>query len=327
MSEIQETPLADEAPSNEVAQPHEGRAASATLRRLGAAVIDATTVAIPTGAVALAVAERFEIVADVGGRPQFSEIDQARIDTIDQGFNRAVRLGDQVFTLSGGRWWLAVFALVAITLVVFVVIPGRRNGRTLGKQAMGLADGDKQSEDGPEIVPLDELLSEFGVSTTPIDLDGPAPTQAGGDSSESVGGGSVASEPTDTGLDLLRALAGTSAPEATGATAQDTAGSDPAMADDDPEIGRLEAYESGPTASPASNMAPAFADLILAESSLSESPLNATIAPRSEPTGTDEPTAREPEWSDTWRAWTYQDPESGRWFRHDTERERWVPIG
>lgn len=85
-----------------------------------------------------------------------------------------------------------------------------------------------------------------------------------------------------------------------------------------------------------------FDTLTLPESSLSETPLTATIGPggaTARAAGTtvtvdretnveQGATARvEPEWSAEWQSWVYRDDATGRWYRHDEDAGRWVPIG
>ncbi len=73
--------------------------------------------------------------------------------------------------------------------------------------------------------------------------------------------------------------------------------------------------------------ATSFERLALPESSLSESPLAATTLVRDERTTGAPAPAQTPVWSERWQAWLYEDVGTGRLFRHDTELDRWVPLG
>lgn len=103
-----------------------------------AGAIDVAVVALGTFVVALMLAERFRFVGQVDGRGVFSEADQARINQIDDGFNRAIRLGDSVLTLSGSGWWLTMLTLVGLTAVMFLIAPSRLERRTPGRVLLGL---------------------------------------------------------------------------------------------------------------------------------------------------------------------------------------------
>lgn len=73
-----------------------------------------------------------------------------------------------------------------------------------------------------------------------------------------------------------------------------------------------------------------FDTLILPESSLSETPLTATVSPRAKQaraTKVRSATASAtPERNSEWHAWVYPDHANGRWFRHDQDTNRWRLI-
>jgi hypothetical protein len=307
-------------------------------RRLLAAIIDALTVAVPTAVLSVLIAERFTVLGQSDGRPVFSEVDQRRIDQIDEGFNRALRIGDALFTLSGPRWWLAVAVLLAMTGVVFVIIPGRAGGRTIGKQLTGLA-GSAGHDDGPEMLHLEQILSEFGVTAAtntdkqdayepddgPATSNPPIPDVLAGPTAvepdiDTQGPNESEGDEQRSGMDYLDdALSDEPTPH------DDASGQIPDIASDLASLGGSDDYRHWDPPGPGTENGPrdlssstgGFGDLALSESSLAESPLTASVV-------TDRQTL--PEWNEAWEAWTYRDPNSGRLFRHDTERDRWEPI-
>ena len=66
-----------------------------------------------------------------------------------------------------------------------------------------------------------------------------------------------------------------------------------------------------------------FDDLVLVQSSLAESSLVALS--RSTIPGMVGAAAR-PVWSDHHQAWLVRDRRVGRWYRHDADDDRWVPL-
>ncbi|MEM9654975.1 MAG: RDD family protein [Actinomycetota bacterium] len=107
-------------------------------RRLCAVIVDLLLVGLPALLMAVVGSERFSVVGEDGGRTQFSVADQLRINEIDEGLNRAVRLGDTVFTLSGGGLVLTLLTLVVLTALVFFVVPALQQGQTPGRSLLRL---------------------------------------------------------------------------------------------------------------------------------------------------------------------------------------------
>ncbi len=150
-------------------------------RRALAVGIDLIAVALPTAAVALLTAERFAITGDLNGRPQFSEVDQLRINEIAATFNRAARFGDTVLTLSGPGWWATLGVLIALTVLVFVIVPGKLRRRTPGRLLLGLAapsaaDNDGDDDDGIELVDSADAIET--ATTHPAAVETGTTTQA-----------------------------------------------------------------------------------------------------------------------------------------------------
>ncbi len=151
--------------SNAASQEHEP---SPVVQRITSVLVDAVVVAVPTAIVALAVSERFSILDRVDGTPIFSESDQLRINEIDQGFNRAVRIGDTVFALSGSGWWLTLLTMLVLIAVVFVVLPSVLRRRSPGRLVAGLeAPSQHDGRDEPaELVSVEAALRGTGCATT-----------------------------------------------------------------------------------------------------------------------------------------------------------------
>ena len=108
------------------------------VRRAIAALADLVAVGVAPVLVGLAALERFEIIAGPDSASRFSPEDQARINEIDQVFNRAIELEGTVYSLSGAGWWWTVGLLVAATLTIHVVVPSLSGGRSPGKTLLGL---------------------------------------------------------------------------------------------------------------------------------------------------------------------------------------------
>ena len=136
-------------------------------RRLIATLVDAAVVATPTSIVALAASERFSILDRVDGTPIFSEPDQLRINEIDKGFNRAIRLGDTVFALSGSGWWLTFATLLALTVAVFVALPLVLRRRSPGRLLLGVPVRSEHTDrDEPaELVSVEAALKGTGYDS------------------------------------------------------------------------------------------------------------------------------------------------------------------
>ena len=193
---------------------------SPTARRLLAAAIDVAAIIVPAALVAVVVAERFTVVGEVDGRPLFGAADQARIDEIDEGFNRAIRLGDSLLALSGGRLWFCLVVVVALAAAVFILAPWRLDGRTPGKLALGLADEDP--DDPAELIHPDEVL----YALDPANAELPARLREAAEAAE------AASEAEDTaaGTPPPPALAG--GPTGSPSTAEAADPADQATGDD-----------------------------------------------------------------------------------------------
>jgi hypothetical protein len=326
-----------------------------TPSRLAAALIDMAVVAVPTGAVAVAASERFPILDDSGPRPRFSDSDQLRINQIDEGFNRAMRLGDTVFTLSGFGWWLTVLVLVILTTTVFVVLPSKLRRRTPGQSVLGLATTDESDEESEAAAIMIESLAGAGVDAqnpqNPLDwatTDSSNPDSPGDDGTATDSSANDDSPVEASGDDSSR---GSDRPDGEADDEPVVTADEPVADHDQPPIttepvslGTPDEYlawdrelaEASPTdRSPTER--DQFQTLTLTESSLAESPLNAstaTAAPEAETEVAAEsaaqtenvPTAESPIWSDLWKAWLYWDPGTDRWFRHDSDDNRWKPL-
>ncbi|MGI9614098.1 MAG: hypothetical protein ACR2QO_14405 [Acidimicrobiales bacterium] len=327
------------------------------LPRAAATAIDGVTVAAPMLIVARLASERFPIEFRADGRARFSQADQQRINEIDESFNRAAEFGDNLYTLSGAGWWVTMAALLGLTVALLFIVPSRTGGRTIGKLALGVAgrapapagegpdlidsaarvamisspeDEASAGEPEAEPVPVYELElpseSELIEQTEPEPQDGEEPATAPDKPGEP--GPSVGTADDGSTIEELPDLA--------------------PLAD----FGDYEAWDRAET-DLHSAMGPEYANgnggfgvLALPESSLAESPLaTTTIEQPSNGYGqarADEPIdaahpgdaadatgggTETPTWSNEHSAWVFQDPASGRWFRHDTETDRWEPIG
>lgn len=306
-------------------------------------------VAVPTALVAVLLAERFTILDDAtanGGRPRFSDADQLRINEIDEGFNRALRLGDTVFTLSGLGWWLVVGVLVLLTTFVFVVVPGKFGRRSPGQSLLSVSATD--AEDTAETVAIvtepaaaDWLTNQTGAEETAVkDTDADESVDDTADSAPET------AESADTPVEADEAEPGPEQavsdeldlPEAL--SAAESLATTPVTLADSSEYLDWDRQEHAPNLTGNTrDKAGSFNALTLTESSLAESPLNASTvqaatvqtatvqtAGTATATATAIATAESPIWSDMWKAWLYWDPASDRWFRHDTSDNSWKPL-
>ena len=94
--------------------------------------------------------------------------DQLRINEIDEGFNRAIRLGDTVFALSGSGWWLTFATLLALTVAVFIVLPMVLRRRSPGRLLLGMpVRSQRTDQDEPaELVSVEAALRGTGCDAT-----------------------------------------------------------------------------------------------------------------------------------------------------------------
>ncbi len=316
--------------------------------RFVAALVDMMVVAMPTIVVALVLSERFPILDNSNGRPRFSEPDQLRINEIDQGFNRAMRLGETVFTLSGSGWWLTLLVLITLTAFVFVVLPSKLKLRTPGQLLLSV----------PLVADADEQLETVIIVDDPSEIEDPSGdrvqengTESGADEASSFDNANTqeSSEPTRESADSADSSNASETADTTDPS--HSSESQPAEIASPVSLGDTGDYlawdrEQATTAASASasrSAGSSFDSLALTESSLAESDLNASTAVKTKSatpsaaataatttvaatTANGAGTAESPIWSDLWNAWLYWDPASDRWFRHDTDNNCWKPL-
>ncbi len=102
--------------------------------RLTVVTIDLGLMFVVPAMVALSQVERFRVD---GAGLLVDAADQVRIDEIDQGFHRAVELGDHLYVLSALGWWGALVALVVSSWTIVVAFPPAAGGRTPGAVVVG----------------------------------------------------------------------------------------------------------------------------------------------------------------------------------------------
>ncbi len=296
-------------------------------RRIVATTLDLVISIAPAAILGLLLVERFPLLVDDTGRRVLSDDDQQRIDDIGAGFNRAIELGDTLYALDGLGWWLTTALLAAMTVAVFVVVPAALGGRSPGKLLAGVRTAaSDQADPGLGIVGVGEH-----------DRVHPGDPSDPGDSRPTVTDDRVTTGERAVGDAPSPATESTAAPQgADGPGRPPRADRTPAQANlaDEAEYLAWDLDErSTPSAAEkraqvGATAATSFERLALPESSLSESPLAATTLVRDHERTTEEPApAQTPVWSERWQAWLYEDVGTGRLFRHDTELDRWVPLG
>lgn len=315
-----------------------------TLRRLCAAVLDLLLVLLPALVLAALATERFPILGVDAGRTQFSIADQLRINEIDTGMNRAVRLGDTVFTISGAGLWLTLATIGVLTVLVFFVVPAFHHGQTPGRRLMGLPI---KSDEPQEIELLEASPGETEPTETVPEADPVEPAAKTGQDTEppEQGGDDEAPIPEPAPVQELAEIE----LETRTDPAEELLEMLRAGLDEEPTTPVSLGHDFGyhgwsdrditvPPDRSRTNQDDRFDTLTLPESSLSESPLSASTEPtRDEPVmqepaesqpAESEPAAvpSAPEWSEHWQAWVYRDKASGREFRHDEATNRWLPV-
>jgi len=143
-------------------------------RMVAAALVDISVVTIPTALAVMVLHERFPFLPGSAGL-RFSPSDQERIDQIDNGFSRALELGDSLYTLSGRGWWFSLGLLVILTISVYVIVPAKYRLRTPGQLLMGIA---------PPVTDEPEIVAVIDLSAPPPDPSEPAEQQAGPEDGE-----------------------------------------------------------------------------------------------------------------------------------------------
>ena len=317
-------------------------------RFIPAALFDLALVLIPTAVAVAALRERFLVLPTGDRSPLFSSSDQQRINDIDQVFNRGLRLGDELHTLSGSGWWLTMATLVAATVTVFVAVPALRGRRTPGQHVMGIeADDDSFGEAIEPLVHID--LSDGPAENEPAadsddEQDGSEPNvgeledaeraKVGEDDYHDVGPGDDTThqlpDPFTVTPESERAIERHSVFASNRAEDESLDITEP----DEPSITlgtNRQPPATGPTfgASPGRSSA---GQITLADESdyvrwdreranSRRGSGNTLVRSSARPTPTSEP-----EWSADWQAWMYWDAGSKRWFRHDTGDDRWVPV-
>jgi hypothetical protein len=308
-------------------------------RHLPAIAFDLATVAWPTTVAMVTLHERFTILPTTDGSPRFSPIEQARINEIDQVFNRGIRVGDAIFTLSGSGWWLTMLVLVVMTITVFIAVPAVLGQRTIGQLLVGMAR-----------TPAPDRLAPAITAAAQIDLSDPAFS----DEYDGVAPAPTLAAPMPLDLDMIHL--DSSAGDATGyddKTAGDAAdntddSTEPAVEIDAVDIDAVDTnavdIDAGDADIDVTDGA-RWAQVTLADEAdylrwdrefgetaaepaagstmVQTAPVTAPQAPASPQTAA---TAERPEWSDDWDAWMFWDVATRRWYKHDTDDNRWVPV-
>lgn len=286
-------------------------------RRIAALGIDLLLVGIPALILAAVVAERFTILDDSGPRPRFELAEQERINEIDQGANRALQLGDMVYTLSGSGLWLTVAALVVLTATVFFLIPAARGGQGLGRTVLRIPREQRRSAniDVESITLIAPETGEVGPAEDDLapteELKPPPPLDAAKRRATSDD-----ADPTVAAVDPIQVMKN-------GFAEIDRL---PDVDEPDPESGSdIEAAET--TALDPDNTDRDADTEVDSNETVDDANATEASAAQQTTTTTSSPAAgTSPIWSERWNAWASQDPETRRWFLHDEQTGRWNPL-
>jgi hypothetical protein len=292
------------------ATPASHRSTIHPIRRAGAVATDVVLVLIWPVLAAVTSAERFPLLDPTDGAYRFTPGDQARISEIEDGFNRVVERDGALYALDTVGWLLTTAALVVAVLVVGVLIPALTGGRTPGRFLLRFP---------PRVARRRSTATRPGTG-------GRRPTSG-------RPGYSAGSAPTDrSDAILLTDPEGRTAPAAgASGTGSERNTTIDLVGDRPPKpsarwLGRDDDYlrwiRDTRSRTPRRRMGPTglepFDELVLPESSLSESPL--TAMSRSEAAD------GSPVWSERHGAWLFRDRRTDLWYRHETGRDRWVVL-
>ena len=294
-------------------------------RHLPAITFDLATIAWPTTVAMAAFHERFTVLPTTDGSPRFSPVEQARINEIDQIFNRGIRVGDSIFTLSGSGWWLTMLVLVIATVTVFIAVPAVLGQRTIGQLLVGMAPLRNSDSAASRVAGEPDIDLSEGAAD-PVELE-PADLQLPDPNSQDLVPLHLEPEEIEP-LDIEH-----SAPDS-----DDDTNDDIELAG--PDIDMTDGTTTEPTTSDIDiTDAARWLEMTLADEAeyrrwdrdFGTSAAQPAAQPAAgttmvQPAQLDASSVERPEWSDDWNAWMYWDATTRRWYRHDTDNARWTPV-
>ena len=283
-------------------------------RFIAAAAFDLALVVAPTAAVAAGLAEHFVFLETDSSPDWFSPADQARINEIDETINRGLHFGGELHTLSGTGLWLTVAVMVIASAVVFVLIPALFDKLTPGQYLMGIQlSGDPEGI--VERASQADPVGECPRFVEPEKLFKPKELEPYMLTAES-----------EAALAQHRVFA-----TASSKNRSPKGGPVREPADELTIEIEVDVTDAGPTP-PTRAGRSQFGQIILADADDylrwdreqdRDGKASGTTLVRSAPVRSSK---TKPEWSSDWNAWMYCDEANKRWYRHDTEADRWLPI-